>query len=131
MRYSLQSGLDPLSATHGSRSKANMKKLFSRKAVIMIAVLVVLGAWGTGIVMANTTNVVACGTPTGFSALVHKAFFAPSASCSTNKDGTCKNSAACTATTATGLPLGNGKCTNVAGQCQCVLSTQTQTDGKS
>jgi len=95
-----------------------MKKVFGRKTLIAAAVLV-LGAWATGIVMANTSNEVMCSKPTGIAAVMHAAFFAPSATCAIDKKDAnkCQNAAGnCTIAGTTAI----GKCTNTASGCQCL-----------
>lgn len=82
--------------------------------------------WGAGVVAMNTRGYASCVPETGFSGFLHKAFFAPAATCKVNSNGTCQTPGAICTLTAALSPSGNrnGTCATQANKCVCVATPQ-------
>jgi|SRR6185437_12660472 len=94
----------------------------SRRKILIISATLILGAWGTGIVMANTNlSSVPCGRQTGLAAIAHTLFFGPSGGCAikAGTTKTCANHGNCTISGTTTT----GKCTDTANGCACQVQT--------
>ena len=93
----------------------------SRRKILIVSATLVLGAWATGIVMANTNlNGVPCGR-TGFAAAMNKVFFGPSGGCALLTTDTTKCAHAGYNCTISGTTT-TGKCTQQALACACVVT---------
>jgi hypothetical protein len=86
----------------------------------------ILGAavvlWGIGVVAVNNQGYASCVPETGLTGLLHKALFAPSATCKINPDNTCQ-AAGTVCSTRSALSAGSstqGHCGLVNNACACI-----------
>jgi hypothetical protein len=82
--------------------------------------------WGAGVIAVNTNGQAACGPQTGFTGFMHKALFAPSATCGVAPSGGCQNPGSkCSTNSNLSAGKGNqGTCqtqgSGPSATCQCV-----------
>jgi hypothetical protein len=90
------------------------------KRNILRTVAGTLFLWGAAIAVEQTRGVASCTPESGFTGLMHKALFAPTANCSLSKNGKkCASpGSACSFKNASGKPTA-GTCTDTNNGCAC------------